>query len=270
MNKNSNTYIITYATIMVVAVAAVLAFVALSLGGIQAENVRMEKMSDILRSVDLVPELDKAPDKNKYIVDQYEKYITQSYAINTAGERIEGVDAFGLLSTLKAEYEKPAAERELPVFVSKNDQGETSYIIPIWGAGLWGPVWGYVALAEDWDTIQGIVFAHKGETPGLGAEITTAPFQEQFIGKKILDPAGDVVGITLVKAGVPLDENSVDGLTGGTLTCRGVENMIKGCLGDYAAYIASQRNATVPATPLTPAAEVAATDSVAQDSVTVI
>ena len=142
MNKNSNTYIITYASVMVVIVAAVLSFASLSLKNIQAENVRIEKMGDILRSIGEGGDADKAPNKAAYINEQYKKYIVDSYAVNVEGDKVEGADAFALLTNLKAEYDKPAAERELPVFVSKNDEGSVSYVIPVWGAGLWGPVWG--------------------------------------------------------------------------------------------------------------------------------
>lgn len=260
MNKNSNTYIITYAAIMVIVVAAVLSFAALSLKGVQAENVRIEKMGDILRSIGEGLEADKAVDKAKYITELYDKYIVESYAVNTAGERVENVDAFKLLINLKAEYDKPIAERQLPIFVSKNDKAEVSYVIPLWGAGLWGPVWGYVALAENWDTVLGVVFDHKGETPGLGAEISTTLFQEQFKGKQIIKD-GKVVGILLKKGGAADDDPyAVDAISGGTLTSVGVENMIKNCLGDYNAYIEKQR-AAIPSVADT-VAVVAPADSV--------
>ena len=142
MNKNSNTYIILYASIMVIIVAAVLSYVSLSLGKIQSENVRIEKMGDILRSVGQGKGADTASDKATYIAEQYQKYIVDSYAVDAAGNRVDGADAFNLLINLKAEYDKPQAERRLPVFVSRDDQGKTSYVIPIWGKGLWGPIWG--------------------------------------------------------------------------------------------------------------------------------
>lgn len=250
-DKNSNAYIITYATIMVVLVASVLSFAALSLKGIQAENVRIEKMSDIIRSVGQADSLDNVSDKTAYILAQYDKYITDSYAVSVTGQQLEGVDAFTLLINLKAEYDKAPADRRLPVFVSKDDEGVVSYVVPVWGTGLWGPVWGYVALAEDWDTILGVVFDHKSETPGLGAEIATPAFQAQFDGKKILNGEGQVVAVALVKGGAqPDDEHGVDALTGGTLTSRGVEDMLKNCLGDYASYIDIER-----AQLLTPALE---------------
>ena len=244
MNKNSNTYIIAYAAVMVVIVAAVLSFAALSLKGVQAENARVEKMGDILRSIGEGGDADLVKDKAAYINEQYKKYIVDSYAVNVEGDGVEGANAFALLTNLKAEYDKPAAERSLPVFVSRNDEGVTSYVIPVWGAGLWGPVWGYVALADNWDTVNGVVFDHKSETPGLGAEISTAAFQAQFKGKHILEN-GRVVAIRLVKSGAPDDDPyAVDAVSGGTLTSVGVEKMLKNCLSDYDAYIEKQLGET--------------------------
>ena len=244
MNKNSNTYIIAYAAVMVVIVAAVLSFAALSLKGVQAENARVEKMGDILRSIGEGGDADLVKDKAAYINEQYKKYIVDSYAVNVEGDRVEGANAFALLTNLKAEYDKPAAERSLPVFVSRNDEGVTSYVIPVWGAGLWGPVWGYVALADNWDTVNGVVFDHKSETPGLGAEISTAAVQAQFKGKHILEN-GRVVAIRLVEGGAPDDDPyAVDAVSGGTLTSVGVEKMLKNCLSDYDAYIEKQLGET--------------------------
>ncbi len=253
MNKNSNTYIIIYATVMVVIVALVLSFAALSLSGRQAENVRIEKMGDILRSIGQAQDADKAVDKVKYITDEYNKYIVESYAVTVGGQRVQGADAFALLLNLKAEYDKPEAERELPVFVSRNAQGKPVYIIPVWGKGLWGPVWGYVALADDWMTVTGVVFDHKSETPGLGAEIASKAFQKQFEGKLILDKAGSVVSIRIEKGGAnPQDPYAVDALSGGTLTSRGVEDMLRNCLGDYEAWIQKQRSELAAASPAGP------------------
>lgn len=265
LDKNSNLYIMMYASVMVILVAAVLTFASLSLAGRQAENVRIEKMGDILRSIGEGADADTVADKAAYITEEYNKYIVESYAVNVAGDRIDDVDAFKLLTNLKAEYDKAPADRLLPVFVSKNAEGTISYIIPVWGKGLWGPIWGYVALADNWDTINGVVFDHKSETPGLGAEIATANFQAQFKGKQILKD-GKVVAIVLQKGGAADDDPyAVDALSGGTLTSHGLQNMLKDCLSDYDAYIRKQISATDDASSqiatTVPAADVAVTDS---------
>lgn len=240
INKNSSVYIIVYATVMVVVVAAVLAFASVKLQPIQNRNVEIEKKGDVLASVGLAQGAEKAADKVAYINDEYGNYIKESYLVKVDGERVEG-DAFGKLVNLKAEYDKPADQRELPVFVSENN-GKRLYIIPVWGSGLWGPIWGYVALEGDWNTISGVVFDHKGETPGLGAEITTPKFRSQFVGKKLFS-GDELVGITVVKGDGASrgNEHAVDAVSGGTITSRGVQNMILGNMKDYETYIRKQR-----------------------------
>ena len=225
--KNSNAYIIFYSTVMVVIVAAVLAFAALSLSSLQQENIEAEKKSDLLKTIGVPVEK----------VAEFNKYITSSFCINEQGQVIEGADAFSVLLSIKEEYEKPMAERQLPLFIGNTD-GKVRYIIPVYGSGLWGPIWGYIALENDWSTISGVVFDHKGETPGLGAEITTAAFQHQFVGKTIYSD-GKIVGIKVLK-GAGASEgnpNAVDAISGGTITSRGVETMIMSCLEGYSKYI---------------------------------
>ena len=265
MNKNSNTYIIGYSAVMVIVVAAVLSFASLSLQSRQNENVRIEKMNDILRSIGEGEGADQAPDKAKYVMEEYEKYIVDSYAVNTKGEKVEGADAFNLLINLKAEYDKPAADRVLPVFVSRSDEGVIHYILPVWGAGLWGPVWGYIALDADWDTIYGVVFDHKSETPGLGAEITLAGFRDQFKEKKIYEES-TLVAISVLKGSGASAGNihAVDAITGGTITSRGVEKMLKNCLTDYSAYMDKERAALAA-----PVAELTDVSEAPADSLTI-
>lgn len=268
MNKNSNTYIIGYSAIMVIVVASVLSFASLSLQKRQNENVKIEKMNDILRSIGEGEDADKAPDKAKYVIGEYEKYIVDSYAVNTKGEKVNGADAFSLLINLKAEYDKPDSERVLPVFVSRSDEGVVHYILPVWGAGLWGPVWGYVALDADWNTIYGVVFDHKSETPGLGAEITTMAFRGQFEQKKIYDESRMVAISVLKGAGASAGNiHAVDAISGGTITSRGVEKMLKDCLTDYSAYMDKERAALSEPQTAVPA-EIAG-DAMPVDSLTI-
>lgn len=237
MNKNSNTYIIGYSAAMVVVVAVLLAWAALSLKGPQEENVRIEKMAAILASIGQGQQADKARDKAAYITQEYEKYITGSFCVDAQGATVEGVDAFARLGDLKGEYAKPAAERVLPVFESRG-----SYIFPVWGAGLWGPIWGYVALEDDLDTIGGVSFDHKGETPGLGAEINTSGFAGQFDGKRLFEN-GQFVSVTVLKGAGASKGNphAIDAISGGTITSRGVETMLRGCLADYLPFIEKVR-----------------------------
>jgi Na+-transporting NADH:ubiquinone oxidoreductase subunit C len=122
----------------------------------------------------------------------------------------------------------------LPVFECQAEGG-LKYIFPLYGTGLWGPVWGFVALNDDMNTIYGANFDHQGETPGLGAEISTQIFEAPFIGKKIFDESGNLVSITVVKTGQQAPEqHRVDGISGGTITSKGIEKML---LDDFTSYL---------------------------------
>lgn len=248
MNKNSNGYIITYSVVMVVIVAVLLSVASLSLKNRQEGNVVVEKKSDILGTIGKGSEADKVDDKMKYIEEEYGKYIIDSYGVNVAGDKVEGADAFNLLRNLQAELDKPADQRTLPVFVSRDDNGQTRYIFSVYGSGLWGPIWGYMSMEDDLSTVSGVVFGHKSETPGLGAEIATPIFQDQFKGKTIFKN-GELVSISVLKgsgasAGNP---NAVDAISGGTVTSRAVESMLKDCLKDYEAFIIKEKAAKTSA-----------------------
>jgi Na+-transporting NADH:ubiquinone oxidoreductase subunit C len=213
MNKNSNTYIIIYSTIMVVVVAAVLAIAAMVLGPVQNANIERETKGALLASVGMtVPTAE----------------IEKAYADNITEVSVDGPDG-----------------AKLPLYESRAN-GKHLYIIPVSGSGLWGPVWGYVAVEEDWDTISGVVFDHKGETPGLGAEISTPKFEDQFIGKRLFE-AGELVGITVLKGSGASrgNDHAVDAISGGTITSRAVENMIRTTLAGYRSYIEQQRQNTL-------------------------
>ena len=129
----------------------------------------------------------------------------------------------------------------LPVFVCTLDDGSKVEIFPIYGAGLWGPIWGYVSLKDDYNTIYGATFLHKGETPGLGAEIATPNFSNQFIGKSIFD-GGSLVSVTVVKGGAPEGSaHEIDAISGGTITSRALENAIRQWLEYYEPYLEKQK-----------------------------
>jgi Na+-transporting NADH:ubiquinone oxidoreductase subunit C len=241
MNKNSNGYIIIYSAVMVVVVALALSCAALKLQPLQNANAENEMKGAILTSVGLEGDALKVKDKTTYINDLYTKYITDEFVVDAQGERVGDVNAFELLANLKAEYEKPASERLLPVFVSRDDAGTERYVLPLRGSGLWGPVWGYVALNSDWDTIYGAVFDHQGETPGLGAEIATPAFGGQFEGKTIFSN-GEFTSVNVVKGRGGDPAHSVDAISGGTITSRGVEAMLRDNLTGYLPYIIKVKN----------------------------
>ncbi len=224
---------------MVIIVAALLSLAATGLKPFQDKNIEIAKKLDILRSVDKGSGAADAESKNDYVEAEYSKYITESYAVNSTGSKVDGVDAFEI--DLKKENAKPVEERNLPVYVCQEDDGTKKYVFPVRGTGLWGPIWGYIAMEDNLVTITGAVFDHQGETPGLGAEINTAGFQDQFKGKKIFDDNGNFVSIMVNKAGIPETYNSVDAISGGTITSKGLEAMLYDCLSVYNSFINNQK-----------------------------
>lgn len=236
MRSFSNTYIFVFSLIMVTIVAVLLSFFAIQLKPRQEMNVQIEKKQDILRSVGKAGEVDGAADKNAYINEEFEKYITESFVVGFDGNKLEA-NAFDVMIALNVEIRKPQEERNYPVFVYSENGGPRKYVIPVLGKGLWGPIWGYMALEEDLNTIYGAVFDHKGETPGLGADINKAWFQETFTGKTLFDENGNFVSIEVVKGGAdPSNPHQVDGISGGTITSKGLEAMVRDCLAGYVAY----------------------------------
>ena len=240
MKNYSNRYTFIFASIMVVVVAAVLSVVSTQLQPLQKKNQRIAKMTDILKSVNKTENLDEADNKDQYIEDQYEQYIVDTYVLNSAGKRVEGTDAFQV--DMAKQILLPHDQRKLPVYVCELDNGERKYILPLRGKGLWGPIWGYISLNDDFNTVYGAVFDHQAETPGLGAEITTEGFQQDFNGKKIFDEEGNFIGINVYKGGDGAAREAgdmmhgVDGVSGGTITSNGVENMVEDCLRPYISY----------------------------------
>jgi len=219
---------------MVIVVAAVLSVAAMTLQPFQKRNVEINKKQNILTSVNLESTANDAE-------AQYAKYIAESFTVNSKGEIQNNVDAFKI--DMKKELAKPLEERNLPVFISSLNN-QTQYIIPVYGKGLWGPVWGYISLKEDLSTIYGATFSHKGETPGLGAEIETKEFQQQFLGKQIFNNQGIFVSVSIMKGGTadPNSKYEVDGISGGTITGNGVDAMLKDCLSSYEPYFKNVKN----------------------------
>jgi len=236
MRSFSNTYIFVFSLIMVTVVAVLLSFVAVQLKPLQDMNVQIEKKQDVLRSVGKAEQVAEAEDKNSYIDEEFGKYITESYVVDFNGKQVE-TDAFEVMLSLAAEIRKPQEERNYPVFVYSENGGSKKYVLPVRGKGLWGPIWGYVALEEDLNTISGAVFDHKGETPGLGSDINTDWFQEPFSGKTLFNEAGEFVSVQVMKGGAdPGSMHQVDAISGGTITSKALEEMMKDCLAGYVAH----------------------------------
>jgi Na+-transporting NADH:ubiquinone oxidoreductase subunit C len=232
MDVNKNSYTFTFAAIMVVVVAAILSFAATSLKPMQDNNVRLEKMQNILSSINIEVSREEAE-------EAYAKYITEELVLQGSKE-VSGVAAFDV--EMSKEVVKPAEERNAPLYISTNEKGEKYFIIPLRGKGLWGPIWGYISLEENGSTIYGATFDHKTETPGLGAEIKTPMFTDLFPGKEIFD-GNEFKGIMVMK-GNASGEHQVNGISGGTITSVGVQDMITNCMQSYTAYLKENSVAT--------------------------
>jgi len=227
MNVNSNGYTYTFATIMVVVVAVLLSAAALGLSDVQKSNVEQEKMQSILASVGV--NVDRSEAEATYL-----DVIDSVYTIK-GGEVVSKDREIGFNVDLAAAIKSTNMDREVPLYLAMKDE-KRYYIVPLRGKGLWGPVWGFVSLEDDGRTVVGANFSHKSETPGLGAEIATEEFTDQFPGKKISDEAGAFKSISVVKAGTSKGAYAVDGISGGTITSNGVHEMMQDCLEPYTKY----------------------------------
>ena len=229
MNRENSGYTIIYASIMVVIVALGLAFTHQALNERQTANVNTDKMQQILRSLNIDATAAEAQTK-------YDELVKNAYLINSDGTKIEGSEG--------TTPDDPAFSTELddenaaglPVYEAEID-GSMKYILPMDGAGLWGPIWGYLAVEADGSTIFGAEFDHQGETPGLGAEIVTSSFKEQFIGKELIKE-GTFKSVAVVKPGQSVSNRDyVDGISGGTITSKGVDAMLLNSVGEYERFL---------------------------------
>ena len=243
MNRDSNAYTFGFAAAMVVVVASVLAFTASSLKDLQQENVRKEKMQNILATIGI------EIDRNGAEV-LFNKYITSQLALRNDGTVDESVDPFSGIK-LALELKKEPTQQRFPLYLA-DVEGASYYIIPLRGAGLWDAIWGYIALESDRNTIKGAVFDHKAETAGLGAEITQQWFMDRFVGEKVFDNDGKLIGISVSKTNndpKDLDKNDheVDAISGATITGDGVSDMIIERLTHYQPYLEQMQTTTTVA-----------------------
>jgi Na+-transporting NADH:ubiquinone oxidoreductase subunit C len=232
MNRDSNAYTFIFATLMVLVVASALAFTASSLKDLQASNVRKEKMQNILATIGVETDREQAE-------TLYNQYITGELSLTSGGDLDQEVNAFEI--NLNDELKKPVNKQRFPLYEA-SVEGKNYYIVPLRGAGLWNAIWGYIALEEDKNTIKGAVFDHIGETAGLGAEITQEWFQNRFLGEKVFDKDGNLVGINVSKTNndpkdLDKDDHEVDAISGATITGDGVTNMILERLNHYLPYL---------------------------------
>ena len=241
MDRDSNLYTFLFATIMVFVIAIVLAYTSQSLKGLQKENIRKEKMQNILSTVGVITNREGAE-------ELYDKYIEEQIAVQNDGSIDPAIDVFNDIK-LVLELRKSPENQNFPLYVANIDS-ERFYIIPIRGNGLWNAIWGYISLKEDLNTVKGVVFDHAQETAGLGAEITQDWFKERFINEKLFDSDNNLIGITVSKTNNdPNNEDKedfeVDAISGATITGDGVSDMIKERLEHYVPYLNTQRSKSI-------------------------
>jgi len=224
MNRENSTYTIIYASVMVIIVAIGLAFTHQVLSDRQTANVNTDKMQQILRSL----RVDVTPAEADGI---YRNLIKSAYLITPEGVKIEGTEGI--------EPTDPAFSGDgegLAVYEAEVE-GSRKYIIPMNGTGLWGPIWGYLSVENNGSTVYGSEFGHAGETPGLGAEIVYPPFRNQFNGKELIKN-GEFKSIAVVKPGqTNAERDYVDGISGGTITSKGVDAMLLESVGEYRNFL---------------------------------
>ena len=221
LNTNGNVYTFCYAAVMVIIVAFLLAFVASALKKIQEANVANDTKGQILSALGY----------DKAAID-----VAAVYAEKVQDNVLDDGELTPYEGKFNTSYGTLIKNGELHVFTGTTAEGEQAYVIPVVGRGLWGGLWGYVAVNEAKDKVLGTYFYHESETAGLGARISEKWFQDQFIGKPIFGDDGEVA-LTVVKAGSAREENEVDGVTGATLTSNGVAAMVKDGLTAYEDFL---------------------------------
>lgn len=226
---HSNKYTFLYAIIISVITAVALAFASEYLKPYQIANIELDTKTQILHSVGIKTK------ERSFIEKTYSEKIEEK-VLDGNGNILNDIKPSEVV--LKEEIVKPAEHRKLPLFIYTSDDNQKYYIIPVRGSGLWGPIWGYISIESDFNTVHGTTFDHKGETPGLGAEISQDLFQDQFIGKKIMKD-DSFVSVSVLKKGEQTELESthyVDGISGGTITSKGTDVMLKNCIKPYLTY----------------------------------
>ena len=242
MNTNSNTYTIIYTTIIVTLVAAILAFVSQGLKAKQEANEKADTISQMMTAAQFATKAELQKMGNTAVLAKYAEEIENAFTVNMDGKKVADLEldqVFSPKELKKQNYKiKDGSDAEIPVFIFKN--GVT--VVPVYGAGLWGPVWGYIAFEPNSNAIKGAYFDHESETAGLGAKIKDDPeFQAEFNGEKADFSNANVFDI--VKGGAPKNadgtsiiDNKIDAITGATMTSNGLDAAIDTWLGAYAAY----------------------------------
>ena len=230
MNTNSNTYTVIYSIILVVIVAAVLAFAAMFLKPTQEANVKKDTISQILTAATI---------QGDDILETYKTEIESAILVDIDGNKVGDLDIASceVYDNSALKRQTIADEKALPVYIFKN--GIT--VVPCYGAGLWGPIWGYIGFEGDLKTIKAVCFGHKGETPGLGAKIADEPaFAAAFVGQEV--GSGNILFEVAKPANRQTEKNGVDAISGATITCQALGKTLNQWFGFYQNYLTKNAN----------------------------
>lgn len=223
INTSSNSYTLIYMVVIIVIVSLLLSITSGMLKSRQNDNVKLDKKKQILSSL---PAVDFKDDAAGAYANTIQKYVI----LDAEGKVLKELDPV-------KDFDYKVSENEYPMYVA-NVEGKTKYILPMNGAGLWGAIWGYMALDDDRNTVYGVYFSHASETPGLGAEIVAPKFRDPFVGKHMLDANGKFVSIAVMKTGQTAEnQEQVDAISGGTITSKGVETMLMTSVGNYKSFL---------------------------------
>ncbi len=240
--QQSNTYIIVFTAILTIIIGGLLSLANQVLKEPQRKSIEIDTKKQILGAV-----LDVSTMKNNEVLEEYDASI-KSIVVDFNGELIEknekGNPIVAEKVNIAKNFKKKKEERQYPVFIyhKKGDENAVeAYIFPQYGTGLWGPIWGFVALDTDMNTIKGAVFDHETETPGLGARITEPQVQERFVGKQIYNDQGELISVKMLKGESnpesAKDAHHIDGMSGATITGKGLSNMLLDYFQNYQSYI---------------------------------
>lgn len=243
--RQSNAYILIFSAVMTIILGGALSLASVGLKPAQTKQIELDTKKKILGAVMDISSLKTGEE----VLTLYDKRFA-SVVVDVNGNPVEKDAKGNPLVAEKIDIQKnhkvPADQRNYPVFMflDENDPNKVvAYVFPMFGSGLWDWISGYVALDSDLNTIKGIAFDHKQETPGLGARITTPEIQERYVGKEIFNQQGELVSVEMVKgeSGKPQDKHHVDGMSGATLTGKGVNTMLENYLSSYMGFINKQK-----------------------------
>lgn len=240
--QQSNTYIIVFSAVLTIVCGGLLALANQGLKPMQDRSVELDTKSKILSAV-----MDVKGIKGKQILDTYSESI-EAITVDLQGDVIEKDEKGNPIIAEKVDvaknYKLAPEKRMLPVFIfhkAGDKNAVEAYVFPVYGKGLWGPIWGFIALETDLNTIKGASYDHKSETPGLGARISASEISDRYIGKKLFDDNGQLIAVNMLKGEKNpeklLDEHHIDGMSGATLTGKGMNAMIHSYFEYYTAFI---------------------------------